>query len=327
MRFIPGSGAAARGLVPDQSLSADPFFDDRELMTARVAAFTGDWHPAADLVAAAAGDWDRRTTVVRTLAAMVPEERSWLQAWTEERPDDPDLAVMRAEALVAMAWQRRGSASARYTTRQQAVPFFQLLEYAEAAAWQAAELAPADPTPCVSMISIAMGLNKRFAEFDGIWNGLTVRAPLHRPGHNRALQYWCAKWHGSEERMLRFAVSAAAKSPVLSPLPLIAAFEMALGGTPTWRAGYVQRGLEEALPWLNGEGAQHPCTREDRAYAILALMHNSRYDDAVKQFRHLGAHAEGHVWNFDTDVRKGAKPVEQFAALRAKACRRASKDS
>ena len=102
---------------------------------------------------------------------------------------------------------------------------------------------------------------------------------------------------------------------------------MALQGTPTWRAGYVTQALDRALPWLNGEGADHPATREDRGYAILALMHNGRYDEAVAQFRHLGGHADGHVWHFGTDVTRGAKPIEQFSALRARACRRASKNA
>jgi len=327
MRFLPGSSAAARGMVPDAELSAEPFTDDSALTAARVAALAGDWHPAAKLIAETAGDWDRRTAVVVALAKLAMEERAWLRAWLADRPGNPDAAVMEAETLVGLAWQRRGGARAAHTSRQQSGPFFKLLEHAGPAAWRAAELAEADPTPWATLLKIATGLGARNQSFDGIWSGLTVRAPHHRIGHDRALQYWCAKWHGSEERMLEFAVGAAAKAPALSPLPLIAAFEMALEGAPTWRAEYVQKAFDQALPWLDGDGARHPATHEDRAYTILALMHNSRYDEAVAQFRRLGGHADGHVWNFTEDIRGMADPVKRFARTRTLACRRAAKQA
>ncbi|WP_328447615.1 hypothetical protein [Amycolatopsis sp. NBC_00438] len=77
----------------------------------------------------------------------------------------------------------------------------QLLEHAEAAAWRAAELAETDPTPWASLVSVAIGLNVRDQPFDGD----LVRAPAHRPGHERALRYRSPKWHGTEERLLDFA--------------------------------------------------------------------------------------------------------------------------
>jgi hypothetical protein len=99
---------------------------------------------------------------------------------------------------------------------------------------------------------------------------------------------------------------------------------MALEGSPIWRSRFVRDALDAALPWLDGEGTQHPATREDRAYAICALHHNGRHDEAVDQFRKLGGHADGYVWTFTTDVRRSADPVKQFAALRALSCRKAT---
>lgn len=327
MRLLPGAGAARRGMVPDAALSSDVFVADPALASARLAAFAGDWHPAAELLASTIGDWDRRTAAVNVLADVAPDERTWLRAWLADRPDDPDAKVMEAAALVAVAWQRRGSARSRSTTREQFGAFHTVLRLAETAAWQAAEAALADPTPWVGLISVAMANSMRPNEFAGIWAGVTERARHHRPGHTRALQYWAPKWSGTADRMLEFAAEAAAKSPSLSPLPLTAAFEAAMDGIPIWRSGYVKRALDPALAWLDGAGENHPATREDRAYAILALLENGRYDEAVAQFRLLGGHADAHVWKFSGDVRKAANPIARFAHSRALACRRAGKDA
>lgn len=327
MGLLPGPAAAARGMVPDAGLSAEPHFDEPGLAAAVSAALAGDWHPAATLVATLNGDWDRRTAVVDALAKTATTERQWLRDWLAEREDDPDAVVVQAQTFVALAWQRRSDARARHTSRQQFGPFYQLLEYARDTAWKAAELAGTDPTPWATLVTICMGLEVRYQPFDGIWSGLLVRAPAHRLGHNRALQYWCPKWHGTEERLLDFAAGAAALAPSLTPLPLRAAFEMAMEGNPIWRSRYVREALETAMPWLDGEGAEHPATREDRGYAIYALHHNGRHDEAVAQFRRLGGHADGYVWNFDTDVKRSANPVKQFAALRARACRNAARDA
>lgn len=183
------------------------------------------------------------------------------------------------------------------------------------------------PTPWTSLLSVALGRQVPRKDFDAIWTGLTNRVPLHRGGHNRALQYWCEKWCGSHDRMLTFAAEAAAKSPALTPLPLIAAFEAALVRSPIWRTDYLERALDPALAWLDGPGVDHPNTRGDRPYAILALLQNKRYDEAVAQFRQLGTHADSDLWKFSTDLQSPAAPVKQFAALRALACRRASKSA
>ncbi|MET8849825.1 DUF4034 domain-containing protein [Amycolatopsis sp. NPDC004625] len=327
MRLLPGPGPAARGMVPDADLTADPGYADSGLAAACAAALAGDWRPAAELVAARHGDWDRRTAAVDALATVATTERQWLRDWLAERDGDPDATVVQAQTFVALAWQRRGAAPARYTSRQQAGPFLQLLEYARDTAWKAAELAEADPTPWATLVTVSMGLGVRYQPFDGIWSGLIVRAPTHRPGHDRALRYWCPKWHGTEERLLDFAAGGAALAPSLTPLPLRAAFEMAMEGNPIWRSRYVQEALDAALPWLDGEGAQHPATREDRAYALYALHHNGRHDEALAQFRKLGGHADGYVWNFSADVRRATDPVKQFADLRALTCRKANRDA
>ncbi|MFI9123114.1 hypothetical protein ACIGW0_27605 [Streptomyces bikiniensis] len=46
----------------------------------------------------------------------------------------------------------------------------------------------------------------------------SARAPHHYEGHWQALQYWCAKWYGSDRLMMRFAGRAVRKAPQGSPL-------------------------------------------------------------------------------------------------------------
>ncbi|MEU4252212.1 hypothetical protein AB0F15_32810 [Amycolatopsis sp. NPDC026612] len=106
------------------------------------------------------------------------------------------------------------------------------------------------------------GSASRTSPFDGIWSGLIVRAPTHRPGHDRALSYWCPKWHGTEERLLDFAAGTAALAPSLTPLPLRAAFEMAMEGNPIWRSRYVQEALDAALPGWTAKAPSTPRSGE-----------------------------------------------------------------
>ena len=57
---------------------------------------------------------------------------------------------------------------------------------------------------------------------------IIARAPHHYEAHFSALQYWCAKWRGSEKLATEFAERAAANAPLgglLTVLPLIAHFE------------------------------------------------------------------------------------------------------
>ncbi|MFH8387091.1 hypothetical protein ACH4E7_40305 [Kitasatospora sp. NPDC018058] len=47
---------------------------------------------------------------------------------------------------------------------------------------------------------------------------MTARDPHHLRAHEGALQYWCAKWHGSHELMHTFVDAALADAPAGSLL-------------------------------------------------------------------------------------------------------------
>ncbi|MFD9888231.1 DUF4034 domain-containing protein [Amycolatopsis sp. NPDC059027] len=307
------------GLPADDEVTTERFFSDLALAEADTAARSGDWAPAAELFAEIGADWDRRATVASWLGETAANDDTWLKTWQAARPGDPDAAVVHAEGLVRLAWQIRGGYRADETSREQFAGFFRVLEEAEDATKEAIELAPEDPTPWCTMLTLARGRQYEHERFRPLWTELMARAPLHHGGHIQALQYWCAKWGGSHELMYAFAEEAAAKSPSLAVMPLAAAHEAEIADAPAWKTKQVNAALDRLLPWLDGEGARHLSAREDRAYAALALVEAGRHTEAVEQFRKLGTHADGGVWAYY------AVPKRKFLTTRYQACRHAAR--
>ena len=295
------------GLPPDDQVTAEKFIADLRVAEAVEAARSEAWQPAAALLAEIGTDWDRRAAVVLELADAAAHDDGWLKAWQRARPGDPDAAVVNAQGLVHLAWQIRTSYAAEKVSREQWQSFFRVLEDAEAASGAAAKLAPEDPTPWRTMLTVARGRQYENDRFRAVWAELVARDPVHRSGHDQALQYWCEKWFGSHELMFAFAEEAAAKSPRLAVLELVAAHEAVFGDDAehraAWQSERVGRALDRLLPWLDGEGRDHPSTRTDRAYAAKALVEQGRCDEAVEQFRHLGVHADANVWAYSGRAR------------------------
>ena len=82
----------------------------------------------------------------------------WLDSWSDAEPSSPDVAVVRAQSSVVKAWTVRGARRAVVTTRAQFQGFHQILRTAADEAMQAAEMAPKDPTPWMTMVTAARGL-------------------------------------------------------------------------------------------------------------------------------------------------------------------------
>ncbi|WP_246127456.1 DUF4034 domain-containing protein [Amycolatopsis rhizosphaerae] len=310
------------GLPSDEEVTSAHYVPESEVVDARDAFAAGDSRPAARLLAAVGTDWDRRAYVVGVLGDAAANDDSGLRAWQAARPGDQDPATVHAESLVRLAWQIRSGLQAENVSREQFDGFFRVLGDAQPAALAAAELAPADPTPWVTMLTVARGLQFDNDAFRDVWEQVLARDPLNHTAHTSALQYWCKKWFGSHELMWAFAEEAAPKHPKLAVLPLIAAHEAAFGGAgeSVWREERVVRALDRLLPWLDGAGHDHPGTRTARAYAARTLVELGRGDEAVDQFRHLGVHADAHMWGYST---KGAR--EEFRKIRYLACYRATR--
>ncbi|MGA6165723.1 hypothetical protein [Amycolatopsis magusensis] len=299
------------GLFPDEEITAAAP-ESRTVAAVRA----GDWRPAAAALAERT-DWDRRAAEVDALAEVAAEDNTWLRTWRAQAPGDVNALVVQAQALVRLAWNRRGSARASDTSPEQFAAFRRALIDAHKAAELACDAVPEDPTPWLSLVTMARGLQVGHERFRQWWAGLVARAPAHRAGHDEALQYWCAKWAGSDEQMFGFAEAAAANHPALSSLPLQAAYEASAKNPKVWLDRRIHQQTDALLAWLSGDGATSPYARTDRSIAALVLLETKRYDQAVEQFRHVGRHADAWIWHDDEF------PRLKFLLARGEACRRA----
>ncbi|WP_246292719.1 DUF4034 domain-containing protein [Lentzea indica] len=316
---LPKTHPERYGLVPDAEVTTSSPIEDLALAAVKDDVRAGKWENAADMVAATFGDWDRRQRVVWALADLAAKDDTWMAAWHAGRPGDPHWVVVHAMSLVSLAWDIRGSARASETTREQFEGFHRVLFDAREAAQVAAAVLPDDPTPWNTMLTLARGLQMEHDEFRAIWTELMARDPLHHNGHQQALQYWCRKWHGSDELALEFALQAAAKSPKFLALPLHAAYEAQSTSPDMWKAPSVVASLDALLDRLVDEGADTHALRDDRGYAAFALIQLDRFEEAVGQFRALGALADAGPWDYFEE------PRITFLSLRGTAVKAAAK--
>ncbi|SER27691.1 hypothetical protein [Actinokineospora terrae] len=314
--MLPRVDMAKWGMPANSEVTADRVHGNQAPANALAAAAGGYWLPAAELLAATWGDWAARVEVVRALGDAAAADDTWLSAWRAARPRDPGHAVVLARMLIVVAWQVRDSQRGVDTTREQFVGFRRVLLEARQAAVAAAEVAPEDPTPWWAHVTLARGLSYEHDEFLAVWSELLARDPLHRHAHVQALRYWCRKWRGSDDLMTEFAATAAATSPTLAVLPLQAAFEH---DHDRWRDQDVVAALDTLLTRLSTDPHDTPFTRDERGWAIQALMANNRHNEAITQLRALGTHADAEPWSLSES------PVFLFLQTRTKACTNAGR--
>jgi hypothetical protein len=291
-----GPNMERSGLVPSAELVGKTSSGVPAIEAAVEAAQRGEWEPAAEVLAESYGDWDLRARAVMSLADVAAGDDTWLTAWRDARPEERDIAVVDGEALMMLAWQLRGTARAQNTTAEQFGGFHRVLPRAEEVAEQAAKALPDDPTPWFSLVTIGRGLSYDHERFGRVWQGVVDRAPMHRAAHVSALQYWCAKWRGSHERMFAFAEEAIEKSPSLSGLMVQAAYEF--DDPKVWRQSNVQDAIEVLLAWLAGEGSNSLHVRDDLGWAAMALVDSGRAAEAFPLFQRLGNYAGGAPWRY-----------------------------
>ncbi|WP_200308177.1 hypothetical protein [Streptomyces adelaidensis] len=265
----------------------------------------GDWKAAAKLMQDLGRDWERRSSAAYQLAEIAAEEDDWLLAWEADRPDDPDAAVVRARSTVILAWELRGGKRAKYTTSEQFGGFHRMLERSREEIGRAAALNPDDPTPYITEIWVALGLGYPNSEMDRLWAEITARAPHHYEAHFSALQYWCAKWRGSEKLATDFAERAATAAPLgslLTVLPLVAHFEHDqsddgdVDRTPKM-IGRVDAGLADAA----AADPTHPRLPELRHLLAYYLALQDRDAAALEQFKLVDGYVNALPWRYQGD--------------------------
>ncbi|MEU9863996.1 hypothetical protein AB0D99_24290 [Streptomyces sp. NPDC047971] len=310
---------SALGLLPPERQNTElPAPLQPALTVALAAAGAGDWQPAAELLegTAAKGGWELRAHFTERLADLAADDDAWLLAWEAARPDDPTAALLRARSTVFLAWKIRGAKRAQYTTQEQFEGFRRTLLRSRDEHARAVELAPADdPTPYVGEIWTAIGLGRPHEEMRQVWKEITGRAPHHYEATFSALQYWCAKWRGSEELARAFAVRAAAEAPagtLMSVFPLIAHFEHDDSDTADVdRTPEMYATVDAVLADVAAADPDHPRLPEVRHLLAYYLYLQERWDEALDQFRRVDGHAGAFIpWRHKGDA------AEEFCRMR-----------
>ncbi|MGW7434270.1 hypothetical protein ACWGIN_32660 [Streptomyces sp. NPDC054861] len=319
--------AAHYGLVPRDVLDArragPPPARHRleEMQAVADAAWEGQWQAAKAYVEAAGDDWDERWSRTELLQQVATEDDGWLEAWRAAEPGNCDAATLHASLMVHRAWKIRGSGYANEVPTERMNQFRAMLPAAIEQARQAAELDPVNPGPWVVMVTAARGAGYRPHRFRPLWAGLVSRAPHHYAGHWQGLQYWCAKWFGSDRRMMSFAKRAVRKAPPGSPLTgmyLHALHERekrsdptALGGT--WASRRRLRQVAASLSEVADDNEHVPALRHLLAHFMVRSRMNAA---AVEQFRLLGSWCGAEPWLQHGD------PVWAFELARGTAVKR-----
>lgn len=321
-RFV----ASDYGLPPREQLDSrhpgppPPAHRTEERQAVAEAAWEGDWQSAERYVRAAGEDWDERWNRLELLQQVAREDDAWLDAWRAAEPRNCDAATLHASIMVHRAWEIRGSGYAHAVRASDMKRFRAMLPAAIEEAWQAAQLDPANPGPWVVMVTAARGANYRRVQFKPLWEALVARAPHHYEGHWQALQYWCAKWFGSDRLMLRFARQAVRKAPPGSPLAgiyLHALNELtersgigALAVTPMARS--VLKQVAASFDRVAPDDERLPGLRHLLAHYMLRSM---MYAAALEQFRLIGPWCGAQPW------RKDGNPVKAFERARGTAAK------
>ncbi|WP_405801851.1 hypothetical protein [Streptomyces sp. NBC_01506] len=320
-RMLRHGAAVGAHLPPDAAVVLDP--PPAELRAALTAAYAGDHGPARDLLAATrvGAEWERRGGYVPRLAESALHSPSWLDAWLAESPGDPDAVLVKAEHCVQQAWEIRTGARASSVSRDQFQAFFALLDDAVPVIGTAAELNPTDPVPWQVALTHARGSQAPREVFDAYWAEATARAPHHYGCHVSALQYLCEKWYGSHSEMFDFAERAAEHAlpgSKLHALPLLAAVEYDVvadgkgdgtaGGDAAGDGGPIGRArihaaLKRALELSDAYPRGDPEVAGVRNHLALMLVLAGRHEEALEQFRAVGAHATRYPWAYLGDAR------------------------
>ena len=213
LTFQVGGRTAVEGeLRPDEIVPVDEIGDDVDLAVALERARSGEWQPAAALLAAT-GDPEVRADRLRLLAEQSVHDSQWVEEWFAARPEDPTATVVRAELALQRAWAARGAAYAEQTSQDRIQAFFTGLNQAQRLAERAIELDPGDPMPWVTLVEMARGQQVEQEEFERRMEGMFERAPSHVHGAHAVLQTVCDKWMGSTDTMFEFARGLAAEAP------------------------------------------------------------------------------------------------------------------
>jgi len=144
----------------------------------------------------------------------------WLDEWARAEPDNVDCRILRGICYTNWAWHARTGQYAHNVSTSQFAIFRRRLVYAAGEMHRAQQLCQGnDPLLYTNSIAIAMGLegNGGTAHLKVETCLESLRGIADNPYIYRAnvgaLQYYCEKWHGSNEKMFAFARRVTSELP------------------------------------------------------------------------------------------------------------------
>ncbi|OXY90976.1 hypothetical protein [Streptomyces diastatochromogenes] len=302
----------------------DPDCGDAPLTSARQDIVIGRWQGLRDLLWVTGDDWTLRGHRVRQLAQACAGS-STVESWLAAEPGNADAQVLRAATETARAFHLAISAG-------RGVPIDRdRIDTAVLASLRAAEACPEDPTPWVSLISVARlyPTGVRRQELARWWDELHRRDPYSVEGHLQVLHYYSARWHGTHGLMYDFARDAAGVAPPGCPLPVLVQYarveeyRYVLDGAHGQRGSVslgqhwdhdgavndVRRTWER---WVRGRPDSNPAPTElrDLNHLAHAACLAGTADVAGSLLRLLGRRATRTPWSYTGD------PVQQLTKWR-----------
>ncbi|UNZ17580.1 hypothetical protein [Streptomyces sp. 891-h] len=339
---------AGYGFVPSEQLDVRLPGPDRELVEAlEETQRTQDWQPVARLLAFTGDEYELRWQRVQSIAGAAAMELArsrahgsaveapqeavsfskeqpaaqvrdarWLREWRAQQPRDHGGAQVYAQFLVFQALAESGSdsgsdAGSGSGSRQI------ILEEARKVAHDAAELAPADPTPHLTELVIARHLGYRAADFEALWATVRRLAPDHMGAHLAALPYWSSKGSGSDEQVDTFARTAAAQAPegsLLPALPLFAIYDHLPDVNMVrslYRSEEISKAIEAAEYAVDQVEDDHPVRPHVLHLLVWFLVRAERYGEAMEALAAVDGHVGAIPWVDEGD------PAAAYTAYRA----------
>ncbi|HWG26902.1 hypothetical protein [Actinospica sp.] len=321
-------------------LDSDPAFDDAELRRAHDDAAMGGWESVRDLLSRTGNEWPLRThriTVLANSAVGLEWPRTWIQA-------EPD----RADARVMMAYAEAVQLRSLIARRDPAADD-QAAVSAVARCRSAAEAAPDDPAPWISLLTLAGVLGDNGVSMVQ-WHELSFEAGKRSWGwfqeavrrhpeswyaHHRMRDAQAARLRTGSPRdltgLLDFATAAAAHAGDHSPLrvlPLYAHTELRLANTMDllgdaerdWLTQRNEQDLQDAYrEWFRGSERGHPAMPYDLNMLAYQLVETGRPSLAHPVFTAIGPYATSAPWAHAAQLSGARNGNDAFAAARAAA--------
>ncbi|MFD7874486.1 hypothetical protein ACFV5G_10315 [Streptomyces sp. NPDC059766] len=299
--------------VPD----FDPDCGDAAVTSARHDIVIGRWQGLRELLRATGPDWAARGHRVRLLAQACADS-SAVETWLAAEPHNADALVLRAATETVRAFTLAIAAGRGVPIDQHRV------DTAVVACLRAAEALPQDPTPWVSLVSVARlyPSGVRGQELARWWDELHRRDPYSVEGHLQVLHYYSARWHGTHGIMYDFARDAAGAAPPGCALPVLVQYARveeyryaldAAGGRQTvvrlgrhWdNAGAVSDVRRTWQRWLADRadlgGPAEPCELRDLNHLAHAACLAGAEEIAGALLRMLGRLATRTPWSYTGD--------------------------